>query len=70
MSPGLFLWHYAPNLPSYMIGSEIESDAVETKPIDISKCILIDFNWKHIELKQLVLLYMDLSETGDYVEAN
>lgn len=71
MSPGLFLRHYAPNLPSYMIGEDMHDfSSSEIQTIDISKCILIDFNKKHLALKDKVSLYMDLSESGDYVEAN
>ena len=67
-APGQFLRHYAPNLPSYMLtADEIGED--EGKPLDLSSCVVLDFNQQNKHLKEKVSLYLDLSERGDYIEA-
>lgn len=67
-APGQFLRHYAPNLPSYMLSSEplVEED---TSSLQLSSCVILDFNAQNIALKDKVSLYLDLSERGDYIEA-
>eukprot|EP00343_Euplotes_focardii_P000345 CAMPEP_0205801464 /NCGR_PEP_ID=MMETSP0205-20121125/3460_1 /ASSEMBLY_ACC=CAM_ASM_000278 /TAXON_ID=36767 /ORGANISM="Euplotes focardii, Strain TN1" /LENGTH=356 /DNA_ID=CAMNT_0053066253 /DNA_START=63 /DNA_END=1130 /DNA_ORIENTATION=+ len=68
-APGQFLRHYAPNLPSYMLSNKKLSEDSESKILNLSKCVFLDFNSENIKLKELVSLYLDLSEKGDYTEA-
>ena len=67
-APGQFLRHYAPNLPSYMIVPGF-CDEISSKDINMSNCVLIDFKSENVHLKEMVSLYLDLSEKGDFVEA-
>ena len=66
-APGQFLRHYAPNLPSYMLTSEKFDE--EGKELNLANCVFLDFNSQNISFKDQVLLYLDLSERGDYAEA-
>ncbi|CAI2370537.1 unnamed protein product [Moneuplotes crassus] len=69
-APGQFLRHYAPDLPSYMLaGQRLDGSEESQLPLEISKCVFLDFNKENIDLKSKVLLYLDLSEHGDYIEA-
>lgn len=67
-APGQFLRHYAPNLPSYMLSDEIIGEE-DSKLLNLSKCVFLDFGGTNSKLKDKVSLYLDLSERGDYIEA-
>ncbi|KAL0481913.1 threonylcarbamoyl-AMP synthase [Acrasis kona] len=68
VSPGLMLTHYAPDVPAYLIDQHLEQQE-NANAIDLNKCVLIDFQSKHIHLKNDFLSYMDLSPSGDIYEA-
>lgn len=63
-APGQFLKHYAPDINSYLI-----KPAFDSLSNDISKSILLDFNGLNAQMKEKVLIYEDLSATGDFLEA-
>jgi tRNA threonylcarbamoyl adenosine modification protein (Sua5/YciO/YrdC/YwlC family) len=61
ISPGQYIRHYSPNIPTYMMG--------DGKKLDVTKCAIIDLGKTLVHLKGKAIKYTDLSEKGDVLEA-
>ena len=62
-APGQFLRHYSPDISSFLYQGELSADK------DISRAIVLDFGKVNASLKSRALHYLDLSESGDLLEA-
>lgn len=70
-APGQLITHYSPVLESFML-RDLKSDCEEDikfKKEFLNNSVLIDFEKKHIGIKNKVLCYFDLSPLGDTSEA-
>ena len=55
--------HYSPDIDSYLFKGGLTQD------LDISMAVLLDFGSLFIHLKDKVKYYLDMSSSGDYLEA-
>ena len=62
-APGQFLRHYSPDISSFLYQGQMSEDK------DISRAIVLDFGAVNAALKSRAAHYLDLSESGDFLEA-
>ena len=63
-APGQFLRHYSPDIESYLFSGEISREKLQLK-----ESVLIDFAGTFKDKKTDAKYYVDLSTSGDYLEA-
>lgn len=70
-SPGQLLTHYAPNIETFILTKQefLDENIIEKSKEILARCILIDFFNLHIDFKNIVNGYFNLSPEGDIEEA-
>jgi len=63
-APGQFLRHYSPDIPAYLYRGEISMEGVT-----LEESVLLDFGGLHVDKKDTVKEYLDLSADADIFEA-
>uniref|UniRef100_M4BCJ7 Threonylcarbamoyl-AMP synthase n=1 Tax=Hyaloperonospora arabidopsidis (strain Emoy2) TaxID=559515 RepID=M4BCJ7_HYAAE len=69
-APGQMITHYAPDVDTYLFQADASEKMDASSAQDVSHWVVIDFHGKLVSLKNRVRAYLDLSPTGDVVEAS
>ncbi|KAI9919852.1 hypothetical protein PsorP6_015600 [Peronosclerospora sorghi] len=69
-APGQMITHYAPDVDTYLYQKDAKEHMDATMTQDVSRWVIIDYHQQLLSLQQRVRAYVDLSRTGDMLEAS